>query len=230
MSWGTNSARPLAARRRSSSALSSGGMSGADPGSSPHAATRRQDAAIVVRGVGGEVSAAGAALPRACGGVPARPRCNLLQPCRRPPRRCVLGHTSLGEGGNHDPGPGTGDGRDPRTAPADPQSRVDAWLAALRGGPGRPRRRGRRRDVRDRELLARPGRVHLEHHDRRGPRRRHRPAQHTLETAGAVRVRHRGAARRGRRRRHRLDPLRDRRRPRARAAAAGRGGRRGPRP
>ena len=47
----------------------------------------------------------------------------------------------------------------------------------LRGRPDRPRRRPRGRHVRADQLLARPGRVHLEHQDRREPRRRRRPAR-----------------------------------------------------
>ena len=41
----------------------------------------------------------------------------------------MLGHTSLGEGDNHDPGPRAGD-RDTTDA-SDPQARVDAWLSAF---------------------------------------------------------------------------------------------------
>ena len=51
----------------------------------------------------------------------------------------------------------------------------------------------------------------------------------TLERTDAVRLRHRGAGRRGRRGGHGVVPLRDRRRPRPRPAAAEGGGRRGPR-
>ncbi len=74
-------------------------------------------------------------------------------------------------------------------------------------------------------LLARPGGLHLEPQDRRGPRR----ASPTSSAATARRVADPSALRasteprrRGRRRHHRVDRLRDRRRPRSRAAAAGR--------
>ena len=68
-----------------------------------------------------------------------------------------------------------------QTAPPDTASpareRVETWLsdfdaalAARDAGPGRG-------PVRDQLLLARPGLVHLEPHDRRGPRGRRRPAR-----------------------------------------------------
>ena len=59
-----------------------------------------------------------------------------------------------------------------RPHPAGPGHRL---ARRFRGGAGRARHRPRGREVRHRQLLARPRRVHLEHQDRRGPRpdRRH---------------------------------------------------------
>ena len=98
----------------------------------------------------------------------------------------------------------------------------------LRVSPERARHRGSSGAVRHRELLARPGLVHLEHHDRRGPGRGLRAAHRDAGEHRPVRVRDRGAAGRGRRCGHGVDHLRDRCGSGPRAAAAQGGGRRGP--
>ena len=90
--------------------------------------------------------------------------CNGVQPLWPPGSGCVLGHMTQHLN---------------RTPHLTPQERVDAWLARFRGRPGRPRHRPRGRQVRHRQLLARPRRVHLEHQDRRGPRRDRRTCSAT---------------------------------------------------
>ena len=118
---------------------------------------------------------------------------------------------------------------EPAPRPPVRRQRVDAWLAELRVRPAR-RATSRRpaglfaTESYWRDLVSftwnittvegRDGVADLLERDPRG----HRP----------VRVRDRGAAGRGRRRDHGLDHLRDRGGPRPRAAAAQRGGRRGP--
>ena len=115
---------------------------------------------------------------------------------------------------------------DPQTArtPAAHRRLAGRFEAALAAGG----RDGGGGPVRDRVLLARPGVVHLEHHDRRGPRRGGRPGRRDRrrrsasgfatseppdEADGVV---------------DRVDRFRDRHRSRQRPAPAGRGGRPGP--
>ena len=56
---------------------------------------------------------------------------------------------------------------------------VDAWLARFEDALTAGRHRGRRRAVHRGQLLARPGRVHVEHQDGRGPRRASRTCSTT---------------------------------------------------
>jgi hypothetical protein len=99
--------------------------------------------------------------------------------------------------------------------------RTSAVVAArLRGCPDRRRRRGGDRDVRPHQLLARPGLVHLEPGDGRGPRRRARAARGHLGHDVPERLHRRRAGDRGRRRHRGVVRVRDGRGPRTRAAAA----------
>ena len=206
-----------------------GGTSGVEPGSSPPAADPAPG-----RGDG----------PARRGAGPARPgehrvaravQLELLGTCRRAPpehgervatscnpvagcaRRCVLGHTSLGEGAPHDPGPRAGDRDDPtddqHDRPAGAQ--CDAWLAALRvRAEGARRRRPRALFATEsywRDLVAFTWNLKTVE----GRERRRRPARRRARRRGPVGFAHRGTGRRGRRRGHRVDRLRDRGRPRA---------------
>ena len=95
---------------------------------------------------------------------------------------------------------------------------------ALPGSPDRPGRRGGRRAVRARVLLARPGLLHLEHRHRRGPGRDPGPVDggprpgrpHRLPGGAGQHPDHGAGCRRG------LDRVRDLRRPRAGTPPAGR--------
>ena len=150
-SRGTNSPSRLSERRRSSSPPLSGGTSGVEPGSSPTAATRRQEAAMVPRGGRWPGSGhRGRAAPRSRVTVQllVAVGCNVLQPCRRLVAMvCARSHQrSEGETMTQT--------REPQSAPAESrhpeqdepaQERVDAWLARLRVGAARARRRGARR-------------------------------------------------------------------------------------
>ena len=102
-----------------------------------------------------------------------------------------------------------------------PQQRVDAWLADFEAALGGARHRARGGQVRHRQLLARPGRVHLEHQDRRGSRRdcRHAAARGWPGTDPSG-FRTREAPTAGRRRDVGVHRVRDGRRPRRRASAA----------
>ena len=113
---------------------------------------------------------------------------------------------------------------DPPSTTTPAQERVDAWLADFEAALAARRRRAGRGDVRHRPLLARPGRVHLEPQDRRGPRRGRGPARRDPRAHRPERLPDRRAAGRGRRGHHGLDRVRDGGRSRARPAAAeGRG-------
>ena len=193
VSRGTNSPSALSARRRSSSPASRGGTSGADPGSRPPAETRRHDAAMVVLGAEAELGTGQHGLAPAVQlllAVHGRSFPNTRRMQRpatlfaRSAHGCVLDHISLGEGGTMTQAPERETSAAPaqRGATPDPQARTDAWLAKFESALEGPRRRGGRGPVRDRELLARPGRVHLEPQDGRGPRRRHRPARRRPST------------------------------------------------
>ena len=135
----------------------------------------------------------------------------------------MLGHTHPRRRRTHDPGPCPA--RHPHRRPGPSRGLV----GRPRVGADRPRRLPRRRALRDRELLARPGLLQLEPGHRRGPRRRHRPAEPDPGDDGPLGLHHRGAGRGGRRRRHGLDPVRDRHRSWPRPAAPGDRGRRRPR-
>ena len=121
------------------------------------------------------------------------------------PRRCVLGHNSLGEGETMTQAPERETSTPTDRGDVGPQARVDAWLARFESAL-------KARDIAAaaamfatesywRDLVV----VHLEPQDRRGPRRRHRPARRHPRRHRPVRLRDRGAAGRGRRRDHRLD-------------------------
>ena len=112
---------------------------------------------------------------------------------------------------------------DPSSAPA----RADAWLASFESALKARDVERAAGDFATRELLARPGLLHLEHHDRREPGRGRRPAERHARADRPVGVPHHRAAHRGRRRGHGVVRLRDRGGPRHRARAAGGRGRAG---